>query len=283
MNERRLLLVHAHPDDESTATGATMARYATEGTSVTLVTCTSGELGEVVTDELAHLRDDPDALGKHRRTEIAEALSELGVDRHHWLGGPGCWRDSGMAGAEDNSAADAFAAADPSEVTREMVRLLRSERPQVAITYDEHGGYGHPDHIAASRALMNAVDPAADPLYAPELGQPWTVSKVYWHTLPRSVLKQAKEAGIEGFEPFTVAEEDLTAVLDGREYHPAKLAALRRYRSQVNLDEGFFASMVQNPRFAMEHYVLVRGERGPGAGQYNWEQDLFAGLGQGED
>ena len=279
MSERRLMLVHAHPDDESTATGATMAHYATDGATVSLVTCTSGELGEVVADDLAHLRDNPDALGEYRRGEIAEALRELGDIKHHWLGGPGRFRDSGMAGLDSNGDEGSFAAADREDVTRAMVELLRAERPHVVITYDENGGYGHPDHIAANRAVMNGVGPAADPDYAPELGEPWDVPKVYWSTLPRSFLKQVQEAGIEDFEPFTVPDEDITAVLDGREHHQAKLAALRTYRSQVSLDgDDFFASIVHNPGFAMEHYLLVRGERGPGSGPYNWENDLFAGL-----
>ncbi|GAB3297750.1 N-acetyl-1-D-myo-inositol-2-amino-2-deoxy-alpha-D-glucopyranoside deacetylase [Parasphingorhabdus pacifica] len=279
MSERRLLLVHAHPDDEATGTGATMARYVAEGAEVSLVTCTSGELGEVIDEDLAHLRGDPDALGAHRRLEIGEALAELGVSRHHWLGGPGRWRDSGMAGTDGNAGPAAFAAADPEAVTREMVELLRAERPHVVVTYDEFGGYGHPDHIAANRAVMRALDPAADPDYAPDLGPAWNVPKVYWQTLPESILQRAREAGIEGFEPATLPDAELTAVLDGRAHHPAKLAALRHYRSQVNVDDGgFFATLVGQPEFSIEHYVLVRGNRGPGHGPYNWEQDLFAGL-----
>ncbi|CAM00865.1 N-acetyl-1-D-myo-inositol-2-amino-2-deoxy-alpha-D-glucopyranoside deacetylase [Saccharopolyspora erythraea] len=273
------MLVHAHPDDESTGTGATMARYANEGATVSLVTCTSGELGEVVADDLAHLRGNPDALGEHRRGEIAEALRELGDIRHHWLGGPGRFRDSGMAGEDTNDAAECFAKADRDDVTRAMVEILRAERPHVVVTYDDTGGYGHPDHIAANHALMYALGPAADPAYLPELGEPWDVPKVYWMTLPRSFVKDVQAAGIEGFEPFTVPDEDITAVLDGRDHHAKKLAALRTYRSQVSLDDGdFFATLVQDPRFAIEHYVLVRGERGPGSGPHNWENDLFAGL-----
>ncbi|WP_093152529.1 N-acetyl-1-D-myo-inositol-2-amino-2-deoxy-alpha-D-glucopyranoside deacetylase [Saccharopolyspora antimicrobica] len=273
------MLVHAHPDDEATATGATMARYSAEGASVALVTCTSGELGEVVSDDLAHLRGAPDALGEHRRGEIRAALAELGEIRHHWLGGPGRFRDSGMAGEDGNSAPGAFAAADPAEVTRAMVEILRAERPHVVVTYDENGGYGHPDHIAAHRAVMTSLDPAADPDYAPELGEAWQVPKVYWTTLPRSILKQVEEAGVEGFEPFTVPDEELTAMVDGRAFHAAKIAALRQYPSQVNLDDGeFFAKLVLRPEFALEHYLLVRGDRGPGTGPNNWEPDLFAGL-----
>ncbi|GAA3361743.1 N-acetyl-1-D-myo-inositol-2-amino-2-deoxy-alpha-D -glucopyranoside deacetylase [Saccharopolyspora gregorii] len=279
MSDRRLLLVHAHPDDEATATGATMARYAADGTTVTLVTCTSGELGEVVADDLAHLRGAPDALGEHRRGEIATALTELGDIRHHWLGGPGRWRDSGMAGLDSNHEDGVFAAADPVEVTRQMVALLRAERPHVAITYDDFGGYGHPDHIAAHRALMNALDPAADPEFAPELGAAWQVPKVYWTVLPDSFAERVREAGITEFKPNTMPDEEITAVLDGAAHHEAKLAALRHYRSQVNIDEdGFFAQVVRRPEFAVEHFLLVRGERGPGTGPHGAEQDLFAGL-----
>lgn len=279
MSERRLLLVHAHPDDESTGTGATMARYAAEGATVSLVTCTSGELGEVITEDLAHLRKDPDALGRHRRGEIVQALAQLGVRRHHWLGGPGRWRDSGMVGAAGNTAENAFAAADDADTVPAMVEVLRAERPDVVVTYDENGGYGHPDHVAANRVLMNALEPAADPEYAPELGSPFAVPKVYWQTLPRSAVERARELGVRDFEPYAVPDEQLSAVLDGADYHPAKLAALRCYPSQVDIDDGgFFASMVAHPRFAVESYVLVRGERGAGEGR--WEDDLFAGLGK---
>ena len=272
------MLVHADPDDESTGTGATRARYSAQGAIVSLVTCTSGELGEVVSDELAHLRGDPDALGEHRRGEIRRALAELGDIRHHWLGGPGRFRDSGMADTDGNTADDSFAAADPAAVTRAMVELLRADRPHVAITYDDFGGYGHPDHIAANRALMNALDPAADPDYAPELGEPWQVSKVYWTALPDSIRERAEAAGID-FVPRTVPDAELAAVLEGGEFHEVKLNALRQYPSQVVVDDGgFFATIIRQPEFANEHYVLVRGERGPGEGPHGWETDLFAGI-----
>lgn len=285
MSDRRLLLVHAHPDDEATGTGATMARYSAEGATVSLVTCTSGELGEVIADDLAHLRDNPQALGEYRRGEIERALVELGDIRQHWLGGPGRFHDSGMAGEESNNAAGAFATADPAEVTRAMVAVLRAERPQVAVTYDQNGGYGHPDHIAAHKALMGALGPAADADYDPELGEAWDVPKVYWTAMPRSLLTRAVEEGllsedvVAAFEPSTVPDEDLTTQIDGREFHANKLAALRTYRSQVNIDDdGFFAKMVNDPEFGREHFLLVRGERGPGEGPFGWETDLFSGL-----
>lgn len=280
MDDRRLLLVHAHPDDESIMTGATMISYARQGATVVLVTCTRGEVGKIVAPDLAGLRDtDPDGLGRHREAELAEALEVLGTARHHWLGGRRRWRDSGIPAQDDPSA---FAAADPGEAVRAMVEILRAERPQVVITYDPGGGYGHPDHIQANRVTMAALDPAADPGFAPELGAPWQVAKVYWMTLSRAAMQAAADAGLlstlDGI-PSSSTDEEITAVVDGREYLSTKVAALRAYRSQMDLEDGFFAAVTKMPEFALEHYVLARGDRGPGSGPHNWEGDLFAGLG----
>ncbi len=279
MDDRRLLLVHAHPDDESSMTGATMTRYSGQGATVVLVTCTRGELGEIVAPDLAGLREfDPDGLGVHRETELAEALAVLGTARHHWLGGRGRWRDSGMPASEDPAA---FACADPDEAVRAMVEILRAERPQVVVTYDAHGGYGHPDHIQANRVTMAALDPAADPRFEPELGAPWQVSKVYWMTFSRKMIQAAVDAGIlspTDLVPHSLPDEEITAVVDGRAYLDAKVKALRAYRSQVDLRSGVFAFLITVPEFAVESYVLVGGERGPGSGPYNWEDDLFAGV-----
>nr|WP_245645948.1 N-acetyl-1-D-myo-inositol-2-amino-2-deoxy-alpha-D-glucopyranoside deacetylase [Pseudonocardia acaciae] len=280
---RRLLLVHAHPDDEAIPTGATMARYAAEGVPVTLVTCTRGEHGEVVTDDLAYLRTaDPDELGKHREGELAAALAELGVHRHAFLGGAGRWWDSGMAGTPENEDPRAFARADLAEAVRALVEVLRAERPTVVVTDNENGSYGHPDHIQAHRVTMAALGPAADPGYAPELGEPWRVRKVYWTAIPRAaVLRMAEEIGFEIAEDMPgVPDEAIAARIDGRDYLPAKIAALGAHRSQVNLDEGFFADLVKREEFGLEHFQLARGERGPaGRGsEHGWEDDLFAGL-----
>lgn len=283
MNDRRLLLVHAHPDDEASTTGATMISYARQGATVVLVTCTRGELGEIVTPDLAGLRDgDPDALALRREAELAEALAVLGTQRHHWLGGRGRWRDSGMAGMEGNEDPGAFVRADLDEAVRAMVEILRTERPQVVVTYDANGGYGHPDHIQANRVTMAALDPAADPGFAPELGAPWQVAKVYWSTLSRSMIQTAVDAGVLSSVddvPGSLPDEEITAVVDGREYLNVKVAALRLHRSQVDLDNSLFATVSTIPEFAVEGYQLVRGRRGPGAGPYGWEDDLFAGLG----
>jgi N-acetyl-1-D-myo-inositol-2-amino-2-deoxy-alpha-D-glucopyranoside deacetylase len=279
--EHGLLVVHAHPDDEAIGTGATMAHYAKQGVPVCLVTCTRGEHGEIVADDLAELRDDPERLGRHREAELAEALDALGVRNHVWLGGLGRWRDSGMAGTPENDDPRAFARADPAETTRAMVEVLRQERPSVVVCYDERGGYGHPDHIQAHRVTMAALDPAADPDYVPELGEPWQVPKVYWQVIPRTrVLAMAETMGFNLAEAMPgVSDETITAQIDGRAYLDAKVAALEAHRSQVDLTNGFFAQLVRIPEFAVEHFQLVRGSRGPaGPSEQGWEDDLFAGL-----
>src|ERR671928_2136605 len=182
--DRRLLLVHAHPDDETIGNGATMARYAAEGAQVTLVTCTLGEEGEVLVPELAHLAaDKDDTLGQHRIGELAAAMEALGVRDHRFLGGPGRYRDSGMMGLPTNDRPDCFWQAELDEAAGHLVRVIREIRPQVLVTYDDNGGYGHPDHIQAHRVAMRAVDLAA------ERGH--RIDKVYWNRVPRSVAEAA--------------------------------------------------------------------------------------------
>ena len=187
---RRLLLVHAHPDDEAIATGATMAKYAAEGALVTLVTCTLGEEGEILVPELEHLAaDQDDALGQHRIDELAAAMEALGVRDHRFLGGPGRWRDSGMMGTPSNDRPDVFWQADLDEATRALVAVVREVRPQVVVTYDENGAYGHPDHIQAHDVAVAAFQRAADPAFAPETGEPWQPSKLYYTAVPEVVLQ----------------------------------------------------------------------------------------------
>ena len=175
---RRLLLVHAHPDDESIGTGATMARYAAEGAGVTLVTCTLGELGEVIPPELAHLAWDADGgLGPYRIGELAAACEALGVTDHRFLGYPGKWRDSGMMGTPSNDWEGCFWRADVDDAARDLLAVIKEVRPQVLVTYDDNGFYGHPDHIQAHRVAWRAYELAEG-----------LVSKFYATAMPRSVL-----------------------------------------------------------------------------------------------
>ncbi len=294
MTERRLLLVHAHPDDETITTGVTMARYVAEGASVTLLTCTLGEEGEILVPELEQLAaDQADQLGGYRIGELRAAMAALGVSDFRFLGGAGRYRDSGMMGTPANEHARAFWNADLDEAVAHAVSVVRDLRPQVLVTYDENGGYGHPDHIQAHRVAMGAVEKAADPTYRPELGEPWDVAKVYWSCVPRSVLQSGIEAmaelGESFFEgvssaddlPFGVSDDVVTAAVDGRKFADRKDAAMRAHPTQIKVDGPFFAlsnNLGLEVR-GVEYYQLVRGERGPaGPGPEGWEDDLFAGL-----
>ncbi len=172
MSSHRLLLVHAHPDDETIGTGITMAKYINAGAKVTLVTCTSGEEGEVLVPELAHLASNKeDKLGPHRQIELANAMKALGVTDHRFLGGAGKFRDSGMIGTPPNERKDSFWQTDLQVSADELVKIIRETKPQVVITYDDFGGYGHPDHINAHRITHYASDLAKVSSYKPELGQ----------------------------------------------------------------------------------------------------------------
>ncbi|WP_189242173.1 N-acetyl-1-D-myo-inositol-2-amino-2-deoxy-alpha-D-glucopyranoside deacetylase [Planobispora rosea] len=301
MNDRRLLLVHAHPDDETIGTGATMAKYAAEGARVTLVTCTLGEEGEVIPAELAHLTADrDDTLGRHRVGELAAACAALGVTDHRFLGGPGRWRDSGMMGAASNGRPDAFWQADLDEAAGELVKVIREVRPQVLVTYDENGFYGHPDHIQAHRVSRRAFELAADPAFGE--GEPWRVAKFYFTAMTRSSIRQAteamREAGV-GFLiedvddlPYGCADEDVTTEIDAREHVGAKLEAMRAHATQISVDAPWFAlsNNVGQQALGVEHFILRAGVPGPagkgapveagGIGEpYDREDDLFAGIG----
>jgi N-acetyl-1-D-myo-inositol-2-amino-2-deoxy-alpha-D-glucopyranoside deacetylase len=290
--ERRLLLVHAHPDDESIGTGATMAKYVAEGAQVTLVTCTLGEEGEVLLPELAHLASDrDDALGLHRREELAAAMAELGVTDWRLLGGPGRFRDSGMVGTPPNERPDSFWRTDLLTAATELVGVIREVRPQVVVTYDDFGGYGHPDHIQAHRVTHYALALAASPTFRADLGPAWSVSKVYWTAFPRSVVV----AGIDALKaqgvddeftamdpndlPFVCDDDLVTTQIDGTAYLERKMAALKAHGTQVSVDGGFFALAdgVGAQAFGVEYYRLASGSPGPEAGLER-ETDLFAGI-----
>jgi N-acetyl-1-D-myo-inositol-2-amino-2-deoxy-alpha-D-glucopyranoside deacetylase len=291
---RRMLLVHAHPDDETIGTGATMAKYAAEHALVTLITCTLGEEGEILVPELEHLAaDKEDGLGRHRIGELAAAMEALGVRDHRFLGGPGRWRDSGMIDTPPNERADCFWRADLDEATRELVAVMREVRPQVVVTYDENGGYGHPDHIQAHRVAVAAFDKSGDPAYAPGLGEPWQPAKLYYTAFPKSVLQAGIDAlraagdteffgGVESAEdlPFGVPDDQVTTQIDAGDFLDAKTAAMRAHKTQIAVDGPFFAlsNNVGQQAFGTEYYVLVKGSPGPRAGADGREPDLFAGV-----
>lgn len=289
--DRRMLLVHAHPDDETINNGATMARYVDEGVHVTLVTCTLGEEGEVLVPELAHLAaDQDDGLGQHRIGELAEAMRALGVTDHRFLGAPGRYRDSGMMGLPTNERPDCFWQADLDEAAAQLVPVVREVRPQVVVTYDTNGGYGHPDHIQAHRTAMRAVELAADASFGE--GEPWQVSKVYWNAMPesrmREGLRRLRESGdttsFEGMDPdgelppFVTPDELVTTAVEATAYVGRKMDAMRAHATQITLDGPFFAlsNNLGDAVWGVEYYRLVHGEAvRDGDGH---EIDLFAGL-----
>ncbi|MFF8030179.1 MULTISPECIES: N-acetyl-1-D-myo-inositol-2-amino-2-deoxy-alpha-D-glucopyranoside deacetylase [unclassified Streptomyces] len=278
--DRRLLLVHAHPDDESINNGATMARYAAEGAHVTLVTCTLGERGEVIPPESGHLSGA--ALGGHRLGELKEAMRALGVEDFRLLGGAGRYSDSGMMGLPDNDDPGCFWQADVDQAAGLLAEVIREVRPQVLVTYDDNGGYGHPDHIQAHRVAMRAVELAA--------GSGWDVPKVYWNRVPRSVAEESfarlrddlpglpfERAATVGDVPGVVPDERITTAIDGAAYAPAKVAAMSAHATQITVAAPYFvlSNELAQPLFTTEYYELVRGER-PEAR----ESDLFAGIGE---
>ncbi|MFE7808252.1 N-acetyl-1-D-myo-inositol-2-amino-2-deoxy-alpha-D-glucopyranoside deacetylase [Streptomyces sp. NPDC057430] len=290
---RRLLLVHAHPDDESINNGATMARYAAEGAQVTLVTCTLGEEGEVIPPALAHLAPDrEDRLGPHRVGELADAMKELGVTDHRFLGGPGRFRDSGMMGVEQNRRPNAFWNTDVDTAAAYLVEIVRETRPQVLVTYDPDGGYGHPDHIQAHRVAMRAAELAADAAYRPDLGPSHSIAKIYWNRVPRPVAEaafarlHAEGAGFPGIAdiddvPGVVDESLITTEIGGDTAWAArKTAAMRAHATQIAVEGPFFAlsNDLGQPILTTEYYQLVRGTPGAPAGVR--ENDLFAGVGE---
>jgi N-acetyl-1-D-myo-inositol-2-amino-2-deoxy-alpha-D-glucopyranoside deacetylase len=298
---QRILLVHAHPDDESIGQGATMAKYVAEGRGVTLVTCTAGEMGEILVPELEHLAaDQDDGLGEYRKGEIADAMKALGVTDHRWLGGFGTYRDSGMKWHEDGYAIpaddihdNAFWRADLTKAADDLVSVIREVRPQVLVTYDQFGGYGHPDHIQAHRVAMYAAQLAAVPSYRPELGEPWDVAKIYWGAMSesrmRAALRALRDAGdttsFEGMDPdgplppFITPDSWLSAVIDAGEYAEQKMAALRSYPTQIKLEDGFFAlsNNVGNQMWGAEYFRIAKGHLGE-VNDDGLETDLFAGL-----
>jgi N-acetyl-1-D-myo-inositol-2-amino-2-deoxy-alpha-D-glucopyranoside deacetylase len=282
---RRVMFVHAHPDDEAISTGATMAHYVASGAHVTLVTCTLGEEGEIHVPALAQLAaDQADQLGGYRISELTAACAAMGVTDHRFLGGAGHYRDSGMMGLPTNDHPRAFWRADLDTAAGLLLEIMREVRPQVLVTYDEKGFYGHPDHIQAHRVAMRAAELARPAGCAP--------AKIYWTAVPRRVMEAGMQAFAESAEnpfagvdraddlPFGTPDEEIAARIDAREQAGAKEAALRAYATQIPPNSWLYtiAGNFGSEFMGVEYFTLAAGERGPGEGQHGWESDLFAGL-----
>jgi len=278
----RILLVHAHPDDETINNGATMALYADRGAQVTLVTCTRGEEGEILVPSLQHFSStEQDLLGAHREVELSLAMKALGVTDHRFLGAPAIkFRDSGMMGTEPNNRPDVFWQADIDDAAKILVEIIEEVKPHILITYDEIGGYGHPDHIQAHRVAMRAS----------ELSQ-WQIQKIYWNAMPKSVLAEGitkmKELGSDFFGaesvddlPFAKDDELVTTLINGVDYVDAKMAAMKAHETQIALDGPFFAlsNNLGLQIWGDEYYTLVKGSKSGPFDSHGRETDLTSGI-----
>lgn len=289
--ERHAMFLHAHPDDESSKGAGTMARYAKEGARVSVLTFTDGGQGDILNPAMADEPGITENLIEVRQAELAEALRILGVTDHFDIGYPdsGYIRDfegDGLTPSPD-LAGDCFYNAPMADVLARAVPIVRKTRPQVLVTYDEKGGYPHPDHVRTHTATMALWRAAADPAFKPEAGAAWKASKIYYHMSFNhrrlSTLHAAcQERGIE--TPFaewlekwdSSKPERLTTSIDVADHLAARSAALIAHRTQVD-PEGLWFSIpddVIREVYPYEDYRLAFSEV--------WtdkpEDDLFAGL-----
>jgi mycothiol S-conjugate amidase len=282
---RTLLAVHAHPDDESSKGAGTLARYADEHVRTVVVTCTGGEAGEILNpamDQPGNLERMPEL----RRQELAKALEILRVDAHYWLG----YRDSGMPETEFNAHPEAFANASLDEATGRLVRIIREERPQVVLTYDERGGYPHPDHIRTHEVAVGAVEAAGDPDRYPGAGVPFQPLKLYYHaSFTRRRLQAIHAAAVaRGIEsPFgewleqwdsgEYPEPVVTTQVDVSRYLAQRRDALIAHATQIDPNSFWFSipDEVEAEVYPWEDYTLARSL----VATAGHETDLFAGIG----
>ncbi|GCE30262.1 mycothiol S-conjugate amidase [Dictyobacter alpinus] len=283
------MAVHAHPDDEVFGTGGTFAYYNEQGVRTVLVTATLGEEGEIVDpalDEQAKAAMFP-RLGEVRREELKQAVAALDIQESRLLG----FRDSGMAGRDSNQHPDSFHQANFAEAVKRLVALIREFKPQVIVTYDAFGGYGHPDHIQANRITNAAFDAAGEPRCYPELNlPPWQPSRLYYTAMPRSFMVQAMKAAQESGEPgpwnnpemntaiMGTPDEQISTRIDVRKYIDKKIQALTAHKTQIAPDN-FVFTLPEEQRKQMlgyEHFVLVRSAIASHHGEL--EQELFTNL-----
>jgi mycothiol S-conjugate amidase len=281
----RLMHVHAHPDDESSKGAATTAKYVAEGADVHVVTCTGGERGSVLNPKM----DRPDVLAnitEIRRQEMERAREILGVTQD-WLG----FVDSGWPEGDPKPPLPegCFALVPLEESAEPLVRLIRSFRPHVLTTYDEHGGYPHPDHIRCHEVSMYAVDAAADPDRYPDAGPPWQVLKVYYQhafnrprveALHAEMLRRGLESPyadrLKEWKPDPAHDARITTRVPCAEYFPVRDRALIAHATQIDPDGPWFQVPldVQQAVWPTEDYELVRST----VETELPEDDLFAGI-----
>jgi mycothiol S-conjugate amidase len=291
-----VVTVHAHPDDEASKGAPTMAMYGAAGVRTVLVCCTGGEEGDVNNAQLTepgapfHGLDAEKSralLAETRVRELAESVRIIGFHAHHMLG----YRDSGMAGSASNDHPECFHRADLDEATGRLVALIRAERPQVLVTYnDDQRGYPHPDHVQVHEVSVRAFARAGDPAWYPEAGEPWAPAKMYYSMWSRARILAVHEAllarcGSSPYDEEWFARPDMdhriTTRLHVGDWLWARSGALRAHATQVDEREPFWFGLSDDELaevWPYEDFVLaesrVAHRRAPGT----LEDDLFAGL-----
>jgi len=288
VSELRLMAVHAHPDDESSKGAASMARYVDEGARVMVVTLTGGERGDILNPAM----DLPEVHGRIteiRRDEMAKAAEILGVE-HHWLG----FVDSGLPEGDPLPPLPegCFALASLAESTERLVRVIREFKPHVMTTYDENGGYPHPDHIRCHQVSVAAYEAAADHRLFPDAGAPWSVSKLYYnHGFLRKRMQLIQdefakhgqtgpfEKWLKDWDPeLDVLADRITTRVECSKYFAQRDDALLAHATQIDPKGAFFRTPIewQQRLWPTEEYELARS-RIPAQLP---EDDLFAGIDQ---
>lgn len=283
-----LLAVHAHPDDECSGTGGLLRLAADAGHQTVLVTCTNGALGEVrgIRRRLdpRNCLADRQYLARVRDRELDQAARLLRIRHVYRLG----YEDSGMAGWQTNDEPLAFVNVDPQQVMGRLVRIIRRHRPDVVVTYDEIGGYGHPDHIMTHRMTLAALVAAADPTQFPAAGPAWQVVKLYYTAWARSEMLRAfkwmQVCGLNtplrdpDFDPETFGCVDhlITTKIDVRPVIGIKRRALFAHRSQMGRQVWFrcFLRLTERRLYRYESFRRIC----PLASHASLETDVFAGL-----
>lgn len=282
------MAIHAHPDDEVFGTGGTFALLAARGVRTVLVTSTMGEEGEIVDPELDEAAKQAmfPRLAEVRRQELQGAVEALNIQELRLLG----YRDSGMAGTPSNNNPASFHRAVFDEALRRLVAIIRELKPQVLVTYDAFGGYGHPDHLQAHRLTVAAFDAAADPRCYPDIPGAWQPLKLYYTAISRSMIqqtvKQMREQGVDGpwnnpnmnMDRMGTPDELLSTCVDARAHVEQKVQAFRSHRTQIAPDSFMFTLPPEERELALgyEYFTLARDYTNRRPGLY--EQDVFAGI-----
>ena len=295
MSDFRLLAIHAHPDDESSKGAATTARYAAEGNEVLVLTCTGGERGDVINPAM----DRPgikEKMGEVRREEMANAARALGV-QHRWLGHV----DSGLPDPVEGKTMEellpegCFALLGDDTVAQEYVQVIREFRPHVIVTYDENGGYPHPDHLMVHRASMIAWEKACDAEYHPELGNPWEPLKLYYsHGFVYQRMKMfhdllLEEGNTSPYGPMLARWDTafgdimarVTTQVECADYFSNREEALRAHATQIDPAGAFLATSVevQQRLWPTEEFELAKTRVSTSLPENN----LFAGIEEKEE